>query len=142
MKHIFQQKHDPENGQHGDCHRCCIAMILGLDKEDVPHFYDVGIDTEEANKNIEQFFNDRGLTQFDLILPKHYGLNDVLDYTRCISNVTMILGCWSSNNTNHSVVIKGDTITNPSESSQIVGPMRGAGCKIGWHLTVITLKVD
>ena len=28
MKRIFQQKHDPENGQHGDCHRCCIAMIL------------------------------------------------------------------------------------------------------------------
>ena len=117
-------------------------MILGLDKEDVPHFYDVGIDTEEANKNIEQFFNDRGLTQFDLILPSHYEFNDVLGYTRGISNVTMILGCWSSNNTNHSVVIKGDTITNPSESSQIVGPLRNSKGEIGWYLTVITLKVD
>lgn len=30
--------HDPENGQHGDCMRACIASILDLPREEVPHF--------------------------------------------------------------------------------------------------------
>lgn len=30
--------HDPENGQYGDCQRSVIATLLGLPREDVPHF--------------------------------------------------------------------------------------------------------
>lgn len=30
--------HDPENGQHGDCMRACIASLLELPIADVPHF--------------------------------------------------------------------------------------------------------
>lgn len=30
--------HDPERGQHGDCMRACLASILDLPREQVPHF--------------------------------------------------------------------------------------------------------
>lgn len=42
MKPIFQTitKHDPDNGQYGDCFRACIASALYLNIEDVPHFAD------------------------------------------------------------------------------------------------------
>ena len=30
--------HDPVKGTQGDCLRCCIATILGLEYEDVPDF--------------------------------------------------------------------------------------------------------
>lgn len=39
MRKLTQKyRHDPENGVYGDCHRACIAMILDLDIEAVPHF--------------------------------------------------------------------------------------------------------
>jgi hypothetical protein len=31
-------KHDPSNGQFGDCVRTCWAAILDMDAKDVPHF--------------------------------------------------------------------------------------------------------
>lgn len=31
-------KHDPENNQYGDCVRACIATVLEIDTEAVPHF--------------------------------------------------------------------------------------------------------
>ena len=33
-------KHDPAQGKTGDCFRCCIASLLELRAEDVPHFMD------------------------------------------------------------------------------------------------------
>lgn len=33
---------DPENGQYGDCYRTCIASILEIEPEKVPHFYQTG----------------------------------------------------------------------------------------------------
>lgn len=39
MKKIDQEFiHDPENGVVGDCMRACIASVLELQREDVPHF--------------------------------------------------------------------------------------------------------
>lgn len=31
--------HDPPNGIYGDCFKCCVASILELDYDDVPHFF-------------------------------------------------------------------------------------------------------
>ena len=33
-------KHDPENGQWGDCGRTAIACLLDLHPSDVPHFWE------------------------------------------------------------------------------------------------------
>ncbi len=36
---VYQKfKRDPENGIYGDCHKSCIASILKLDWDVVPHF--------------------------------------------------------------------------------------------------------
>ena len=31
-------KHDPDNGQHGDCFRACVCSLLELSIGEVPHF--------------------------------------------------------------------------------------------------------
>lgn len=31
--------HKPEEGVYGDCYRTCIACLLGIDRDAVPHFY-------------------------------------------------------------------------------------------------------
>ena len=30
-------RHDPENGIFGDCYRTCLAGLLGVDRDSVPH---------------------------------------------------------------------------------------------------------
>lgn len=40
MKPVFQKitKHDPENGQYGDCFRACVCSLLEISDEGVPNF--------------------------------------------------------------------------------------------------------
>ncbi len=43
MKPVDQTiMHEPENGRYGDCFRCCIASLLELPAEQVPHFCEDG----------------------------------------------------------------------------------------------------
>ena len=43
-------KHDPDNGIFGDCYRTCLAYILGLDRDDVPHYVTTMDKEYEFNK--------------------------------------------------------------------------------------------
>ena len=54
MKKVYQRIVDP---QRGDCYKCCIASILGLEYEDVPNFIEFGEDW--LIKAIE-FFKEHG----------------------------------------------------------------------------------
>ena len=32
-------KHDPEDNKYGDCVRACVATVMDVDADNVPHFY-------------------------------------------------------------------------------------------------------
>jgi hypothetical protein len=56
MKPVDQiVKHDPDNGQHGDCMRACIASLLELPAVEVPHFLHDGCDQHVFNRRINEF---------------------------------------------------------------------------------------
>lgn len=38
MKSVDQVKHNPEEGVIGDCCRSSVCSLLGIEKDDVPHF--------------------------------------------------------------------------------------------------------
>lgn len=48
--------HDPDNGRWGDCYRTCIACILDQEVEDVPHFVDNGVSTDEIWEATQEWF--------------------------------------------------------------------------------------
>lgn len=53
--------HDPANGQEGDCFRACIASILELPIEDVPHFAQLtGGRSEDFWNMAYDWLEDRG----------------------------------------------------------------------------------
>lgn len=54
MKKVYQRINDP---RHGDCYKCCIAAILDLDYEDVPHFIEMG---EDWLVEAQKFFREHG----------------------------------------------------------------------------------
>jgi hypothetical protein len=69
-------KHKPEEGTYGDCFRCCIASILDLPAEEVPHFcgYDFDQDPARWYRDLTAWLAPRGLSYFGLeVNPDQFG---------------------------------------------------------------------
>jgi hypothetical protein len=47
--------HDPDNGRFGDCMRACIASLLDLPAEEVPHFLFDNCENDVFNKRLNDF---------------------------------------------------------------------------------------
>lgn len=129
------------SGVVGDCHRTCIAMILDLDRDEVPHFMqDVPYEcTAESPESVvaEQAERDWLLREWGLV-PVYWGydgsmaLGDVLTVlTNTVRGTAAILVCTSGNGCNHSVVFYNGQLYNPNDGN-IAGPMRNGF----WYVTV------
>jgi hypothetical protein len=72
MKPVFQKHTDSSQPRLGDCLSACVASILELSLEEVPHFCH-----PEANwpHNYRDWFGDRGLVAIELKWPP--AVNDV-----------------------------------------------------------------
>lgn len=131
-----KNRHRPEEGLIGDCHRTCIAMLLGMDRDTVPNFAEMGFDInkpeggnyKEFSEACEKWLRENGLAEFQV------GFNDnldrVLNFMKVINpGVRYILGGRSRSNCNHSVVAMNDEIiADPSLSNAgIVGPCEPDG---------------
>lgn len=123
-------RHRPEEGIYGDCHRTAIAIILDMDAKDVPHFMDGTPgkgDAEEAHDRIEAWLNARGICTIHVLFPGDMRLNDLLYTVEACnprSRPVFILGGTSRTGVNHSVVCcDGEIACDPSQNdSGIIGP--------------------
>lgn len=128
-------RHRPEEGLIGDCHRTCLAMMLDLDRDEVPNFAAMGFDISDPDGNskifkdeVKGWLADRGLAQVDFVFQCE--LPDLLNYMAQINpGVYYILGGESKTGVNHSVVCLDDQIlADPSlDDSGIVGPCQPDG---------------
>lgn len=124
-KHSNLIKHDPDNGTWGDCHRVCLAMILGLEPHDVPHFYEQGEngDPEAQHESVRDFLCSLGLVPALIAYPVEDYEEILQTYAVLSPGVAFILGGKSKAGCGHSVVcIDGEIFHNPTENG-IVGPM-------------------
>jgi hypothetical protein len=60
-------KHDPANGVWGDCMRSCVASILDLPREAVPHFYEGGCEPHIFDQRVGEFLAQHGLIEVTLL---------------------------------------------------------------------------
>ena len=121
-----QVQHKPEIGQYGDCHRVCVAMVLGVPVDDVPHFYEGGDD--ECRKlqqtRIDDFLKARGLCE--VVIPFQGEMSEVIAAMQHHSpNAAYILGGTSGHplGNGHSIVCAKGTIWHDPTGSGITGPM-------------------
>lgn len=129
MKHHKNQcEHNPPHS-YGDCHRSCVATILGLDPSEVPHFYDgCEPNTEEGATlgaaRIEAFLRERNLREAHVLYSGDTPLSTVLEVTADMcKDVAFILGGQTHRNGGHSVVVmNGEIINDPTEGG-IIRPM-------------------
>lgn len=122
-------RHRPEEGIYGDCHRTALAVILDMDAKDVPHFMDqrAWSNGEAAHDAIEAWLNERGICTINVLYPGTMDLDDILSTIALCNHRSWpayILGGQSRNKVNHSVVCcDGKIACDPSlDDSGIVGP--------------------
>lgn len=130
--------HKPDEGQYGDCHRTAIAMVLGLNRDEVPHFLHDGQDCEFRSRE-DAFFRSKNLATIHVPI----GGTDVTPefVLECLSvwahSAPCILAGMSRTGTNHSVVVYRGQMFDPSiNDSGIIGP-----CDDGfyWLTSIVTL---
>lgn len=84
-------KHQPPDS-YGDCLRACVATVLDLDAEQVPHFADCGASADEALAHARRWLGERGLTVACFAFPGSEPLSDVMEYMGAMNNgVTWLL---------------------------------------------------
>lgn len=119
--------HDPDNHIYGDCWRTCIACLLNIKPEQVPHFYTKEMqDAEQVQTKMNEWLNaGYGLKTVDIPF-----LGDSLeDVQQCFKvrndGVHYILTGKSKNsNVNHCVICRnGEIIHDPAiDDSGIAAP--------------------
>jgi hypothetical protein len=124
-----RNRHRPDEGIYGDCHRAAIASILEMALDEVPHFCDPTLYPEDWVMHERKWLQERGLTTITQVYEGR--LADVLHTVGQMNPDTYgILGGTSRTGCGHSVVIcNGEIAHDPSlDDAGIVGPM-----KDGWY---------
>lgn len=127
---IQKQKyeHDPENGIYGDCYRTCVAMILDMDRDTVPHFSKMAAlnpDGPSASEYLRQWLKPQNLGLFSVVLSKHNTTEEVLEMLGHIENDVpfMLIGESARyKGVGHVVVVKNGKIIADPSGSGIIGP--------------------
>lgn len=125
-----RNKHDPDNGVYGDCHRAAVASILDLSLDEVPHFMDgLGSDDgDEFNRRQDAFLETLSLTSITVpFAPPAGGLNDLLVVLgNCNPGRLYLVGGESARNCGRTVIAgDGKIVHDPSpEGDGLIGPMK------------------
>lgn len=118
-------RHRPEEGIYGDCHRTGIAMILGLPRDEVPHFLHDDPGADIFRERVAAWLAERGKFGLFMIFDGGTKLDDVLRSVDHLNpGVPFILGGESRTGVNHSVVCQdGRIVADPSlTDAGIVAP--------------------
>lgn len=130
--------HDPTNGAYGDCMRACIASILEMQAEVVPHFGDGNPTPEQFMSAINAFLNPLGKSLFRTVASGTETLEDVLQYMGEMNpDLHYILG-GAAEGGNHVVVCCGSAIVHDPSwyPSRLTGPADGDF----WHICIIAVR--
>lgn len=125
IAHLKQKfKHDPANGTWGDCHRTCMAMVLGQDRDSIPNFGELYGQGKAFNDTVQAYLAPFGLYEVGLPFGNESTVESIRQLMQNVNpGMPYILAGMSANGTNHSVVIDGARFLDPSlDGSSIVGP--------------------
>lgn len=131
-------KDDPEKGIIGDCMRACVASILELEPEDVPHFVQLAsANADEAFRLQNEWLAARKLSTFVVCYPGEISLDDLLAIQGGNGSAYYILN-GSTGEGDHAVVCRGGAIVHDPAWYRVpfVGPSVDSGMWIIYVLAV------
>lgn len=129
-------KHDPEAGTYGDCVRACVAAMMDLQAEDVPHFYHDGCDGEEGHRRVSAFLAGIGYAPFYSNFDARATIEEVFAFMEVMNPGPhyMLLG-RTAGGEDHAIVCKGgEMVHDPAWMRQRVCQPASAGL---WQVMVV-----
>lgn len=119
-----------------DCVRACIASILEISPQTMPHFFeDIGeVDTETLTRKMQEWLAARGYVAACLGLPGNWTLDEFLSYMGSVyPDRYYMLYCDSGGD--HAVVGHGGKIAhNPAWFKVAIDGSHSAGYWIVWFI--------
>jgi hypothetical protein len=137
--------HDPENDVWGDCYRTALAILLDMDRDEIPHFGYQCPDGNEFSDRIDDWLITQGLTKIEVGYVAHSGvfdLDDVLEHVMMMNGedlVYLLSGRSPRGMFNHVVVAgNGRVLFDPHPSGEgIAGPCMDSNA---FYLTFIVKR--
>jgi hypothetical protein len=133
---LCRVKHDPEAGTYGDCVRACVASILDMDGDAVPHFFHDNCSGEVANVRMRDWLRTVGYSPFFVNYPGEIPKRDLMSMMSDLNPDTyyILFGMVESGG-DHVVVCKGGhQVHNPA---WFATAMTGPGSHGLWSVMVI-----
>ena len=128
-------KHAPDEGTYGDCLRACVASIMEVDAEAVPHFFHDDCDGQTGIDRMRVWLDDQGLSPFFTSFDGGHPLDDVLAIQAAQNPGVHYLLFGRTEGGDHVVVCKGDKVAhNPAWYPT---PIVAAGTHGFWTIMVI-----
>lgn len=130
-------KHEPEYGNYGDCYRACIASILELAVDDVPHFFHDNAPSDVASDRCLAWLHERKLTRFRAVYEGGAPIEEMLEHMGVFNPSVHYILYGTTATAPHVVVCQGAKIVHDPAwyRSPIIGP---AGAL--WMIDVIAVK--
>jgi hypothetical protein len=124
--HTQTIRHDPANGQYGDCFRTALACIMDLEPEEVPHFFDGASyhgPPEVAWRRVGEWLCDRGLVLFTVPF-NPAPVDGILEAISTQNPGVYFLFSGHSGVANHQVIAANGRIVHDPSSGKggIIGP--------------------
>ncbi|MDW3181758.1 hypothetical protein [Roseobacter sp.] len=146
MNKMVRQKqrirHNPARGKFGDCYRTCVAMVMGLDPEDVPHFCDGNPEDVSGLSSLRDWLQPQGFGVFQNIYTADTSFDQLMHSLSALSpGVPVIVTGLGAREVNHCVVaIDGEVFCDPSSGKASKEPFLGPAVSDGeewWWIEVI-----
>jgi len=132
-------KHDPENGMYADCMRACVASILELEPEAVPHFTDGHPPADEVYAALDDFLSGMGLAAFGVAFPGSLSFGELLEHFGALNpNATYMLIGRNGEGDNHCVVCQGGVVAH--DPAWFRSKMDGPSDEGFWYVMVLARR--
>lgn len=121
-------RHDPDAGRYGDCFRTCLACLMDLEPQDVPHFMDLNEypyeDMGDLWACVDRWLIRYGLVRATFAIPAE-SVEPVLTMMRNHNPAVPYMLCGQSpRGTDHEVICQGGGIIHDPhpDGGGLVGP--------------------
>jgi hypothetical protein len=116
MQPVFcRVRHDPEAGTYGDCLRACVASILEIDAETVPHFFEDDCDGATGMDRLRKWLGTQGLAPFAASFDASASLDEILGFQADQNPGVHYLLFGRTEGGDHVVVAQGDKVVHNPE---------------------------
>ena len=134
--------HNPDMGYYGDCYRTCMAVVMGMDAKDVPHFCDGDASDLNGIKGARDWLRPMGFGIWQNIYLEDVSFKDMLNSISHFSvDIPVIITGQRTKGVNHCVVaVNGKVICDPLTGEANRKPFNGPAVVDGnawWWVEVI-----